>query len=249
MQHVLRAVEVAGVGERIAEVRREADARRAGFSALSRELLRGSSRTARPPAPGRRATRRRGPASTNRSGRTAGEIVAVLERCLQEHDGLTGLPRRAAERPERDAGTGGGRLVACLDASCEHRLEVRLGRDRVAVQPERQLGVGEPQLADVGVAQRRAGLEVLGRNAELARQLAKRLDGRTARTGLDARDVRVRDTRRRELALGEAPLEPQPTQALPDRLARYLILTPSLHHPERESAAPSTGVRPPCMIT
>jgi len=54
-----------------------------------------------------------------------------------------------------------------------------------------------------------AGLEILDGDAKLLRQLAQRLDRRSARTGFDARDVGVRDPRGRQIPLRKTTLESQ----------------------------------------
>ena len=86
------------------------------------------------------------------------------------------------------------------------------------LEPQGELGIGEPQLARIDRVEIRAGLEVLGRDAQLAREPAQRLDRRLPRPRLDARDVGVRDPRRCELALRHSQLEPESLQALPNRL-------------------------------
>ena len=89
------------------------------------------------------------------------------------------------------------------------------GRVGVAVDPEAQLLLGEAQLAQLGAVELGAGLEVLGRDAELLREPAQRLHRRRPRARLDPRDVGVGDPGLGEVALRGALLDPQPPQAPP----------------------------------
>jgi len=73
--------------------------------------------------------------------------------------------------------------------------------------------VPEPELALVNVPKVRACLQVFDGDAELACELAKRLDRRTAGAGLDSRDVGVGNTGRGQFALGQLSLEPKSAQA------------------------------------
>src|SRR5207237_7790455 len=107
---------------------------------------------------------------------------------------------------------------AVLAGVDEERPEALLGRSQVAVEPELELGVGEPQLALLRLGHRHAALEVLERDAELPGEDPQRLQGRLALPRLDSRDVGVRDARARELPLRQALLQPQTTDPRPDRL-------------------------------
>ena len=100
----------------------------------------------------------------------------------------------------------------------EQRPQLGGGLFAVRLEAEAELGVGQPQLALRLVAHLAPGLQILDRHLELAREHSERLHRRLARTGLDARDVRVRDSRRGELALREPALESQALQSLPDGL-------------------------------
>jgi hypothetical protein len=100
-----------------------------------------------------------------------------------------------------------------------------LGLARVAVETEGELCVGEPKLAIVDFSDLLARLEVLDRDAELLRELAKRLDRGRARAGLDARDIGVGDAGGREVALRETSLDAQALEACADAFS-----TSSLGH-------------------
>ena len=84
----------------------------------------------------------------------------------------------------------------------------------VVAQPQCELGVVEPELADLGLGDVRAGLEVLGGDAELRGDLPERLHRRCSLAALDLRDVLRRDAGRREVALGQSSLFTESPQAL-----------------------------------
>jgi hypothetical protein len=124
---------------------------------------------------------------------------------------------------ERDTGARRGAVVAGLGRLVEDLLQLRLGRFDVLRKAELELGVRDSELTLVDVAQIAAGLEVLNSDPELARQHPKRLHRRRARASFDPGDVRVRDSRPRELSLREAALQAQPFQAHADRFDPRLL--------------------------
>ncbi len=147
-------------------------------------------------------------------------------------------PRRSHELRADDQGELGDRLgvvAAPGGLEPEHDSRPRRGRHvrlqlgvledlvddaRVAgpVEPQPQLLLGEAQLAQLGAAELGAGLEVLGRDAELLGEHPERLHRRCPRAGFDPGDVGVGDPGGRQVSLGRPALEPQPAQSLPDRL-------------------------------
>ena len=106
----------------------------------------------------------------------------------------------------------GGRVAGC-DCVIEDLQDHVLGLAGIIGQPQLQLSICEPELAFVNVPKVRACLQVFDGDAELACELAKRLDRRTAGAGLDSRDVGVGNTGRGQFALGQLSLEPKSAQA------------------------------------
>ena len=143
---------------------------------------------------------------------------ARVDGFLQERRGARVVGQLRRREAEPDAGTGRRAEVPGVRRLLEQRAEDLARRFRLAADPQAELGVGLPELALVDVAELGAGLEVLGRDAEVAREHPERLDGRAPRAGLDPRDVRVRDALRRQLTLRQSPLEAEPSQPNPDRL-------------------------------
>src|SRR5581483_10672514 len=108
------------------------------------------------------------------------------------------------------------RRRCCLGEELEDRL---LGAVRLS-QPDGELEIRQPELAGLRGIELRAGLEEVGRDAELPGQLPERLHRRLPRARLDAGDIGVRDPRGCQLTLREASRQPQALEALPDGLAR-----------------------------
>ena len=100
----------------------------------------------------------------------------------------------------------------------EHLPQASLCPGRVVVEAKLELGVGQLQLARIGLADVAAGLQVLHGDAQLRGEHAKGLDGRRPRTRLDAGDIGVGDAGGREIALREASFQPEPFQARTDCL-------------------------------
>ena len=221
VEHGLGALEVAEVGERVAEVGREANLRGEVFrrilAHLGQAALENLDGTVGPAGGGVSAAERRedvGPA-TRRDRRQ-------LETRLEPLDRVGVASRRGRRQPERDVRARGRDHVAGGHRCVAQRLELLLGFTRLVGEPELELGVGDAKLALVGVADLRAGLEVVGRDAELLGEHPQRLDRRAARAGLDSRDVGVRDAGARQLALRQPALVAQASQALADRLGLSL---------------------------
>jgi hypothetical protein len=213
----LRAREVAGVAERVAEERRVphrrggVGARRFGLRQTALEQL----------------DRLVGAAGAGVGAAELGVDVEAVDRHerLVREGGLeqgyrvterAGLER---ERRERDARPQGARAVAGGEGLVDELAQPLLDALGLA-EADGQLEVGEPELATLGRIEHGAGLEVLRRHAELGAEAAERLDGRLPRPRLDAGDIGVRDAGRGQLALREPLLQPKPLQALPDRLGR-----------------------------
>ena len=151
------------------------------------------------------------------------------------------LRRREAEC---HACANGGGDVARRDRLGVERCQLLFcGRD-VAVEPELELCIREPQFAIVDVANVAARLEVLDRHAELLRELSQRLDRRRARARLDPRDVRVRHPGRREVALRQIPLETEALEARADRLCR----TSGHAGPDHEKASDISQIVNRCFL-
>ena len=126
-------------------------------------------------------------------------------------------------KAEGDPGSCRRGVVAGLRGLVEDGLELGLGRCDVGREAKLELGVGNPQLALVRIAEVTTRLEVLDGDAELPSQHSESLDRRRPRAGLDAGDVCVRDAWSRELALGQASLEAQALQAHADRFHPHLL--------------------------
>ncbi len=151
---------------------------------------------------------------------------ACVDRALEVLGGL-GVPvQLRGDLAEADLGADRRRVVAGVVRLARERGERFLRGFGLAADPQLELGVGEAQLAFVDVAQLRARLEVLGRDAERARERAERLHGRTPRAGLDPRDVGVRDAGTGQFALRQPTLEAKTPESDPD----WLWLT-SRHEP------------------
>ncbi len=161
--------------------------------------------------------------------KTSGRDAAVTSSDPTSPDSCSIVPAMISARrrlePEHDPGARRrrdvGRPVGILE-QLAYRFRIRL-----AVEPQPQLLVGEPQLAQLGRVELGARLEVLGRDAELLRQHPERLHRRRPRPGLDPGDVRVRDPGRREVPLGLPALDPQAAKPGTDRLATRV---PTLRH-------------------
>ena len=124
----------------------------------------------------------------------------------------SGASRR---EPERDLGTGRRLRVTGPARFLEHLAQRVFGRGDLLAEPQAELGVGEPDLAILLVRRHRAGLEVLSRDAELARERSDRLHRGSPLARLDPRDVGVAYARPGQLPLGHAAIESQPAE--PDR--------------------------------
>ena len=219
VEDALGAVEVAEVGEREAEVGREADARREvgrgllldhGDAAL--EELRGVGGASRHRV---RAAQRPEDVGSQRR-----RDVVLLHGPLERRDGVGGPARLERREADRDPGAARSDDVARLLCLGQQLAEPLVRRVGVLREAQVELGLRQPQLAELVLAHVRAGLQVLGGDAELPRQLAQRLHRRLPRSGLDPRDVGVRDPGGRELALGQAALGPEPPKACADSLLR-----------------------------
>ena len=220
----LGALELSKVGQRVAQVGAVADASVHVLRLHERDLvecaLEQRHRLPRRPRGGIRPAERREDIRPRRSGHE-----------LRPHDRgeLLDRPRVISARrrlePEHDPGarrrSDVGRDVGVLQ-QFEHCLRIRL-----ALEAQSQLLLGEPQLPQLGRVELGARLEVLGRDAELLRQHPERLHRRRPRPGLDPGDVRVGDSRCREVPLGPPALDPQSAQAGADRLPTRV---PGLRH-------------------
>ena len=209
VEDALGAVEVAEVGEGEAEVGREADARREvgrrllldhGDAAL--EELRGVGGAARHRV---RAAQRPEDVGAQRR-----RDVVLLHGPLERRDGVGGAARLERREADRDPGAARGDDVAGLLGLGQQLAEPLVCRVGILREAQVELGLRQPQLAELVLAHVRAGLQVLGGDAELPRELAQRLDRRLPGPGLDPRDVGVRDAGGRELSLGQAALGPEP---------------------------------------
>ena len=102
------------------------------------------------------------------------------------------------------------------------RLSAKLGVSTAYLETGSELEPSaalELKLTDLELAVRLGDSDGVEEQVEaVLGEAPQRLDGRLTRPGLDARDVRVRDTGRSQLALGQTALEPQPLEALADCL-------------------------------
>ena len=211
---ILRARDIAYVRQRIAEQRRIARLgsgvpRRvveAAFEQLD-GLLRPAGRGIRPPELR---------VDVHAVGRLEGQIC---DRGLEVRNGAEHVLCSLAERGERDSGAKGNGAVGDRDGVDEDIFEAVLHPVRFP-EPDGELEVGEPQLARPGRIELRAGLEEVGGDAELRRELPQRFHRRLPGSGLDSGDIRVRDPRSGQLPLGQAALQPEALEPLPDGLAR-----------------------------
>ena len=166
------------------------------------------------------------------------DVRAVLRRgrCVIRGGGLEPRAGRAVApalgggEPERDSRSYRRSRVAGSLCLGEDPLELLLRAREVVRQAKLELRIGEAKLSVVDLADVAARLEILDRDAELLRELAESLDGRRARSGLDPRDVRIRDPRRREVALRETPLKTKALEACANRLCRTAFRHAGLDH-------------------
>ncbi len=205
LHHPLRAGEVAGVAERVAEERRVPH-RRGGVGArglgLGQTALEQLDRLVGAAGAGVRATELGIDVEA-----VDGNERLVREGGLEQRDRVTEGAGLERERRERDARPQGARAVACGQGLVDELAQPLLDATGLA-EADRQLEVGEPELATLGRIEHGAGLEVLRRHAELGAQAAERLHGRLPGARLDAGDVGVRDAGRGQLALREPLLQP-----------------------------------------
>ena len=124
--------------------------------------------------------------------------------------------RSAASATRARKATG---VVRGRDRVDEDVLEAVLDAVGLA-EPDGELEVGQAQLARPGRIELRAGLEEVGGDAELRGELPQGLHRRLPGSGLDPGDIRVRDPRSGQLPLGQAALQPEALEPLPDGLAR-----------------------------
>jgi hypothetical protein len=192
LQHIVGALEVAHVGERVAEVGREADVRgvviRPRLRRLREATLEDLDRLRRHPGVRVGAAERR-----EHVGPRAGVDEIGLDGLLEVLDRLLVLapPRRC--EPQRDVRAARRDRVAEAVGLAQDLGEV-LERQLLVVEAQPEFRLRQLELPELRGGDLRAGLEVLGRHAELPRQHAQRFDGGTARAGLDPGDVRVRHT-------------------------------------------------------
>jgi hypothetical protein len=132
---------------------------------------------------------------------------ACRQDLLEELDGLRRTVLLGRREAEADSSPCSRREIAGLDGLVEELAQLSLDRLRILGQAERQLRVGEAKLPKVDVPHVHARLEIVGGDAELRSELPQRLDGRLPRACLDPRDVGVRDARRRELSLRQLSLQ------------------------------------------
>jgi hypothetical protein len=213
----LCALEVAEVGEGVAEVGREPDARgdvvRRMLGDVGQAALEDVDGLVGPPA------RRVGPPEARehvgpRGRRERRELQAGFEAL----DRLGVAAGRRRGQAEGHAGAGGRDRVTGRERLFVQLLELLRGFVGRLRQPQLELGVGDSELALLDVPDLGAGLEVIGRDAELAGEHAQRLHRGPPGPGLDARDVGVRDSGAGKLALGQPALVAQASQTLADRL-------------------------------
>jgi hypothetical protein len=132
-----------------------------------------------------------------RPGRRVDQVRAHC--AFEVDDRLAVVTALRCGRPKDEVRSRRGELVAQRLGLAEDRLD--LSHREVVVEAEAQLGVGQSKLAELARAHVRAGLEVFRRHAKPAGERPERLHRRSPRPSFDPRDVRVRDARRRELAL------------------------------------------------
>ena len=217
LQHPLGALEVAEIRQGVAEVRGEANLCGEIIRRLTGDLVEAALEEIDRPlsVPARREC----PAERRVDvGANAWRDVRQLEPRLEPLDRVVVVPGVRGREPERDARARGGEGVPGFDRILQKAVELALGVGGVVREAQLQLGVGDPQLALLGVPDLGAGLEVVGRNAQLAREHPQRLDGRAPRPAFDPGDVGVRHPRGSELALRKAAFVPEPLQPLADRL-------------------------------
>ena len=133
--------------------------------------------------------------------------MTLQRRLEQRHRGrvLAAILRESGERYARaQRGRSISRRIGLGDQIAQRGLRICGGAEANC-----ELQIGELQLACCFGIEIGSGLEVVGGDSELGRELAERLDRGLARPRLDARDVGVRDARSSEFALRKTPLEPQ----------------------------------------
>ena len=153
------------------------------------------------------------------SKRSTGENASLGDARFEQRrrvgEGAALERERASATRARSAASRSPAVTRLVERAAQRRLDA-LGLP----EADRELEVREPKLARRGRIEIRAGLEIVGGDAELRREAAQRLHGRCTGTGLDARDVGVRNAGGSELTLGKTPIQPQTFEPLPDRLAR-----------------------------
>ena len=112
-------------------------------------------------------------------------------RRFQSVDRLGAPAAGRRSKAERDPRSQGAFRVAGSDRLVEDRGKHALCFVCGLAETELELRVGESELTVVDVSQIGPCLEILDRNSELSRQLAKRLDRWSACVGFDSRDVRI----------------------------------------------------------
>ena len=215
-KHALRTAEVTLVRERGAEVAREADVRgdvagvvpvelvQAVLEQLDRALV--------------RADQGVGAGQTCKGVGAVERRDACVDSALKVLGGFGGPVELCSNLAEADLGADRRRCVAGIVRLSGERSKRLVRGFGLAADSELELGVREAQLALVDVAELGARLEVFGRDAECPGQRSECLHGRATGSGLDPRDVRVRDARAGQLALGQPTLEAKAPSREPDRL-------------------------------
>ena len=184
------------VRERVAEVGREADLRGQVFGRILARPPRGSART--PRRPGRaapvaavgpaRASRRR------RDGRSARPATAA--RPASSRSIASALrPAAAAARPSAMFARAAATTSPAATASSRSASSFCSASSGCVGEAQLELGVGDLQLALVGVADLGAGLEVIGRDAELLGDAGASLSGAIRNTISTPSTVRVSKSR------------------------------------------------------
>ena len=180
---------------------------------------RDSARTGRPPGPSGRCRSRRGRgwrrSRSGRRGRTArprGRLRAgsPCRRRRRPRARPTRARRaRAARRHVSPAATASS-TSSCSRSSTPSDSPRRMASSRSASRSSRRSAGSSTEPVSRYSAD----------DAELRTETAQRLHRRLPRACLDAGDIGVRDAWRRELALREPLLQPQPLQPLPDGFGR-----------------------------